>query len=609
MSELGAHSQVQQAVLQAQRALQQGDVAAAEEALGPLFRQNLAHDPAVLHLAGLLRLQQQRTDEAAALFAAGRDIDPDNPYLAHFHGRSLLALNRFEEACNAFTAAIVLKPDLAEAYLEMGNAQKRAGKLGDAEKTYRRMLTALPGNSTAKLSLSALLIDAGRPAEAEPVARGGLSDPIDARLKGVMHNNLAIALRAQKKNEEALEHYEKAQALDPSLPLLDMLRAEVLHDLKRYDEALEVLERLVAREPQVPRWHHAYNELLYRMNRTGECLKSYDRAPRTREILLGKAHFLSHENRGAELHALYSELLARDPDDVTAAVGVADALAKMNRLDDAAAAFDTILLRRLDDPGIYSNAADLHILRDDPQKAVALCERALALAPYYQEALATLSVGLRLMDDARDEALNGYESLVQVFDLETPPGFSSMESFNQALCAYLQEVHPPTREHLNQTLRIGTQTPGRLFGAGHALVDKIQLRINQALSRYIAGLKQDEKHPFLSRRGRGFGFAGSWSSRLQDCGFHINHFHPKGWISSCYYAGVPGAVQDTQAQQGWIKFGETGFEHLQGRVPARRTVQPVPGRLVLFPSYMWHGTIPFRSPTPRTTIAFDVVPT
>jgi Putative 2OG-Fe(II) oxygenase len=37
-------------------------------------------------------------------------------------------------------------------------------------------------------------------------------------------------------------------------------------------------------------------------------------------------------------------------------------------------------------------------------------------------------------------------------------------------------------------------------------------------------------------------------------------------------------------------------------------VQPVLGRLVLFPSYMWHSTVPFRGPTPRTTIAFDVVP-
>jgi hypothetical protein len=29
---------------------------------------------------------------------------------------------------------------------------------------------------------------------------------------------------------------------------------------------------------------------------------------------------------------------------------------------------------------------------------------------------------------------------------------------------------------------------------------------------------------------------------------------------------------------------------------------------VLFPSYMWHGTVPFGGDTTRLTIAFDIVP-
>src|ERR1700722_14142203 len=44
-------------------------------------------------------------------------------------------------------------------------------------------------------------------------------------------------------------------------------------------------------------------------------------------------------------------------------------------------------------------------------------------------------------------------------------------------------------------------------------------------------------------------FAGSWSSRLRDCGFHINHIHPEGWISSCHYVGVPAVTEDATAQQ------------------------------------------------------------
>jgi len=100
-------------------------------------------------------------------------------------------------------------------------------------------------------------------------------------------------------------------------------------------------------------------------------------------------------------------------------------------------------------------------------------------------------------------------------------------------------------------------------------------------------------------------YAGSWSSRLKDCGFHVNHIHPEGWISSCYYIAVPDAAKDESARQGWIKFGEPGFDIA---LPIRRSIQPVPGRLVLFPSYMWHGTVVFHGAQSRTTIAFDAVP-
>jgi hypothetical protein len=74
-----------------------------------------------------------------------------------------------------------------------------------------------------------------------------------------------------------------------------------------------------------------------------------------------------------------------------------------------------------------------------------------------------------------------------------------------------------------------------------------------------------------------------------------------------YYVALPDAVQDEKEQQGWIKFGEPPFE-IGLKHAIRRSVQPVPGRLVLFPSYMWHGTVPFHSGDPRLTIAFDVVP-
>ena len=58
---------------------------------------------------------------------------------------------------------------------------------------------------------------------------------------------------------------------------------------------------------------------MYRLGRD-DYLKSYDRAPRTAELLLSKAYFLSHEKRGEEAHQAYSEALALEPDNKVAAL-------------------------------------------------------------------------------------------------------------------------------------------------------------------------------------------------------------------------------------------------------------------------------------------------
>ena len=61
------------------------------------------------------------------------------------------------------------------------------------------------------------------------------------------------------------------------------------------------------------------------------------------------------------------------------------------------------------------------------------------------------------------------------------------------------------------------------------------------------------------------------------------------------------------SSQGWIRFGQPPFI-TDPPLPAEHYVRPKPGRLVLFPSYMWHGTVPFTTDEARMTIAFDAVP-
>jgi tetratricopeptide (TPR) repeat protein len=519
----------------------------------------------------------------------------------------LSALGRPAEAAESFRAALRLKPDFVDAFFELGTLLHEQRQLDEAAKTFRQLLRVMPAHAPAKLALGAVLIDAGHPDEAETPLQRGVNEAQDPRLKARLHGQLGLALRRQRKDEDALVQYDCALALDPGVPDLALHRAQSLQNLQRHVEALATFETALTHEPLNVGLHHHYNDLLYRLGRKDDYLKSYDRAPDSQALLMDKAFFLSHEKRGAESLEIYQRLLMRDANDKAAAFGAANALTMLARHGEASAAYDALLARHSDNVELYSCAAEPAILGGDPERARALCEQGLRLSPYDQGCLASLSVAYRMMDDARDETLNGYDTLIRSFDLEPPPGFSDMESFNAELNASLDRLHPETREFIDQSLRGGTQTPDHLFGTGQALIEKLQLRIREAVARYVAEMKDDEAHPFLSRRSRQFRYTGSWSSRLRDCGFHVNHIHPDGWISSCYYIAVPDAVKDEVGRQGWIKFGESSF-NVPLKNPVRRAIQPAPGRLVLFPSYMWHGTVPFHDMAARTTIAFDAVP-
>jgi tetratricopeptide (TPR) repeat protein len=593
-------------VAEALQLLQRSDFAGAERLLAVLMAGTGGSDPQVIYLLGLARLKLSRFAKAAEAFALARRLAPLQARPAFGHGEALTALGRDREAVDAYQAAIHLDPHLADARYELASALHRLGELEKAQAVLEELLTRAPDHLPARLALGGVLIDARRPGVAEQVLREGLGLAPQGALKAAFHTNLGLALRRQRKDQEALNQYGQALALHPDQPGLSIHRAEALQNLGRYDEALAIYQTALAANPGDVELHHRTNALLYRLNRRDAYLKSYDTAPPSRALLLGKASLLSQEKRGAESLALYRQLLACDAGDKAALLGAANALNVMKQPQDALALLEPVLTQS-EDAALLVRAAEAALLAGDPQKAESFCRRALWLAPHDQLGLANLSLAWRMMADAREEDLNGYDRHVRIFDLEPPDGFSRMEDFNTELGAVLDRMHPRTREHIDQSLRGGTQTPDHLFHAGHDLVDRLERRIAQALKDYIGGMQGAEDHPLVSRRARGFQYAGSWSSRLTNCGFHVNHVHPAGWISSCYYVDVPKVTQDAKSRQGWIKFGEPAAD-LALSDTIKRAIQPVPGRLVLFPSYMWHGTIPFEDDAVRTTIAFDVIP-
>ena len=235
--------------------------------------------------------------------------------------------------------------------------------------------------------------------------------------------------------------------------------------------------------------------------------------------------------------------------------------------------------------------------------AQTVLQAALAQSPNNQFLLALVATLLRGMGQDHRH-LYDYQNLVRAYDIVPPDGYSDIRAFNAALSARLDNLHVYQHAPVNQTLRSGTQTEMDLSLMDDPVLRAFFAAIDAPIKAYMKAVGWDAGHPLRRRNTNAYRVSGAWSVRLKEAGHHVNHVHPMGWLSSAYYVEVPPSVND-QNRDGWIKFGEPDLDIDQD---AEHFVQPAAGRLVLFPSYMWHGTIPFTGPEPRLTLPFDVVP-
>lgn len=203
----------------------------------------------------------------------------------------------------------------------------------------------------------------------------------------------------------------------------------------------------------------------------------------------------------------------------------------------------------------------------------------------------------RMTGDSRSQWLEGDERLVGIYDISDrlPP--------LDRLAEVLRKLHVSKSEFFSQSVRGGTQTDGNLFQRIEPEIIQLREAIRQTVAEHAAQLPPiDPKHPLLRSRPGTLQFTGAWSVRLLAGGRHANHVHPMGWLSSALYIVLPPDLGRDNA--GWLTLGEPQ-EQLGLDVPPHRTVEPKPGRLALFPSWMWHGTRPFGEGE-RLTVAFDV---
>jgi predicted Zn-dependent protease len=583
--------------------MERGDVAGAVQAIAAVVADEPDNGPA-WHLAGVIRRRAGDAEGALEAFAAAFAAGIESAELRNSMALTLEELGRLDAAEDALSQALVNEPGYLPARINAARLAALRGRTREAVSALRAVLAENPASALASNTLATILSDAGEAGAAASQYRHTLANTPDNLAAAV---RLGLALREDGRAAEAAEHFRNAAPRFAGAPEFTEAMCGALVDLGQVAEAEATLEQLVA---QVPGYFAAHRAL----------------ARLAREYATGKDPYRSYRNLVARWPgeaAIWLDWFAlmldhRDYAGVVELAGQArarlgeradiDFYEAVARGETGAAALAESLFARAG-KAVPGNGAFLcararnALRRGEPAQAEALARAATELDQTDQFGWAYLGLAWRMLDDPREFWLHDY-------DLQTEqriiPCLAEPDGLEQ-LRATLRRLHRAAHHPPDQSLRGGTQTEGALFKRSDPVIRRLRDAIREQVEAFVEHLPQDETHPFYRRRAANLRFIGSWSVRLTGQGFHIAHIHQAGWISSALHVTVPPRSEGEPAHAGALVLGEAPAE-LGLDLPARRVVQPVEGALVLFPSSMWHGTVPFAGGHERMTVAFDVTP-
>lgn len=473
----------------------------------------------------------------------------------------------------ALTADLALRPDAGPGALAArATVLKAAGKPLEALSVNEAAVARFTGNGVCWHNLASTLGDLGRAAEAEAAARRAISLGVKAPETRLV---LARALQSQLRLEEAEAVFGEALAARPD-----------------YEEAHRDLAQLIWMRTGDARAATARLEWAIANLPNGSNLR----------YALALAREYTGDPQGAR--AVLEAGLATTPGDRRLLVFAVEVCCELGDAE-AALAWARSMGVSEQDFNAQSSLAQALMAAGDAPGAARAASLAGSLSPDDQFTLALQATAWRLAGDARYQQAYDYDRLVATYDLFDPDR-SEDRQFLEALREALMRLHGFATHPFGQSVRGGGQATLRLDGGHEPPIEHLLQRFREAVNRRAAELPASDG-PFERRNTGAASITGAWSVRLGSSGRHTNHIHPQGWISSAFYVSLPSVVSDQDTRAGWIKFGEPALR-TSPALGAEHFVQPKPGRLVLFPSYMWHGTVPFVSEEDRLTVAFDAAP-
>ncbi|MDC1086383.1 tetratricopeptide repeat protein [Alphaproteobacteria bacterium] len=442
---------------------------------------------------------------------------------------------------------------------------------------------------------------------------------------------LGVLFKISGRLSDSLIATQKAVSLSPQEPEVRLNLGIIFKELGRLNDAETSYRQSIALKPN---YAEAYNNLGNTLEELG---KFHDAEESYKQAILFKPDYAeAYNNLGVMYEKIskldyaetsYKKAIALKPNYAEAYNNLGNTLQELNRSDEAQASYKQAISLKPNYTQAYNNLGNILRTSKKHKEAVyyydlmqndfgtAMSLECLYIIKNYTEFYKRLS-SLSSLEDmnlrvAAVSALAAYQ-----MKKKDPYPFcpnplefikiNNLADYDLSSNTLFEKIIKETDKYQltweSRTTKFGFQSPSDVFENPSKNISLLESFIQQAINSYYDKFKS-VNNILIKKWPSKYKLQG-WYNRLVKNGHHTSHIHQTGWLSGVIYLQT---INMPMSDEGAIEFSLHGYDLpiMDNKYP-RKVHKPKRGDIVLFPSSLFHRTIPFTTDSERCVIAFDL---
>ncbi len=477
-------------------------------------------------------------------------------------GSILLSLGKLKEAELITRKSIELNPDFASSHLNLGYILKAFRNLKGAEISYRKAIELNPDFADAHSNLGSILNDLGNLKEAEKTFR----KVIELKANNAKaYCNLGCILSEIGEAKEAESSLRKAIELDPNYETAYLNLGSVLREIGELKEAEIYTRKAIKINPILAEAYANLGEILIDFGRNKEAIQNWIKAVELKPEITKSVISLANNLCSIDQYELALKYLIKNKSNSCQSLYLG-CLLSLDRKKDFDEKYKDLYEKKACNAEIGGIVAHANIIYGEKYEST-----------FCNEAIKYISI------EKIDETLFSEKHLKDLI------------SYNKT---------SRTENKSQKLLNNGVQSSGNLFLLDYPFIKSIKNALEIKIKNYKQKFK-DSGQGFINNWPENYELR-SWMISMKTGGFLNPHNHEYGWITGSFYLKMP--KYNKNDDSGKIAFSYKGPRYPDKDKNFNLTIKKIETRdICIFPSSLFHHTIPFKSSEERICFVFDLV--